>query len=152
MVYFLQPHQKFPQPLTLMINIFLILKFLEWFCNQITVFVWFFITFHLLCRTKATVTERKQDCSFLSSVKRCKGYSDIDDSVKKYLQKDILSHPHIIQSPIADFFVQVNLDDRNGVNKKESHQKCILQVLVCELYTYILKKDDTGFSMTYDAI
>ena len=51
---------------------------------------------------KLQALKAKQDFSFWSSAKHRKIFSKIDDSVKYYLQKWVISHPRVIQFPIAN--------------------------------------------------
>ena len=43
-----------------------------------------------------------EDCSFWSSAKRHKGFPKINDTVNYSIQKWIIYHPSVIQSPIAN--------------------------------------------------
>ena len=72
----------------------------------------------------------KQDCLFWSSVNRRKGFSKVVDSVKYDLQKWIISHPRVIQYPIAKDYITVMFDDGNVGVKTEPNQKVIIQVSV----------------------
>ena len=91
----------------------------------------------------------KQDFLYWSSAK-CRKILKIVDSVKSALQKWITSHPHVIQSPIANDYSKVKLAYGNGGANTELSHKLILQVSVCELHIYMLKKYSTRFSMAYD--
>ena len=55
----------------------------------------------------------KKDYSFRLSGKRRKGFSNINNSVKSYLQKWIIYHPNLIQSPIENDYITVKFDDGN---------------------------------------
>ena len=80
----------------------------------------------------------RKDRTFRSSVKYCKSFSNVDNSVKSALNKWILSHLHINQSPITNYDIQVKLYDGNGETETELRHKVIFQVPVCELH--ILQK------------
>ena len=56
----------------------------------------------------------------------------------------------MIQSPIENGCIKVELDDVNGGKKTELYQKVILQVSILKIHIEILKKGSTGFSMAYD--
>ena len=73
-------------------------------------------------------------------------FSNIDNSVKSALNKWILSHLHINQSPITNYNIQVKLYDGNGETETELRHKVIFQVPVCELH--ILQK---GFLCIIDS-
>ena len=78
-----------------------------------------------------------------------KGFLKINDSVKYYLEKWIISHPHVIQYPIESNCIEVKFDDGNRGVKTELSQKVILQLYVHELHIDMLNKYATGFSMEY---
>ena len=92
----------------------------------------------------------KNHCSFWSSTKHRKGFSNINDSVKYSLQNRIISHPRVVKYPIENDYITVKFDDVIRVVKNELHQKVILQVSVFELHIYMLKKYATWFSITYN--
>ena len=92
----------------------------------------------------------KDDCSYWSSAKLCKGFSKINDSVKSSLQKWIISHPPVIQFTIENYYIKVKVDGENGGAKIELCQKALLQVSVHGPHMDILKKYATGFSMSCD--
>ena len=56
----------------------------------------------------------------------------------------------MVQSPISNYYIKVKLDDRNGEEKNELHQKVFLLISVSELHIYMINKDSTGFPMEYD--
>ena len=56
----------------------------------------------------------KQDCSFWSSIKCRKILSKINNSVKSYVKKRIISYPHVIKYPIKNDYIAVNIDNGNG--------------------------------------
>ena len=92
----------------------------------------------------------KDDCSFWSSAKFCKVFSKINYSVNSSLQKWIIYHTHLIQSPIVNDYIKVKFDDRNGGVNNELCQKVFIQLSVHELQIYMLKQYATGFSIAYD--
>ena len=51
---------------------------------------------------KRRALKAKEDFSFWSSAKICKGLSKIIDGVKSFLQRGIICHPRLIQSPISN--------------------------------------------------
>ena len=55
----------------------------------------------------------KEDCHIWLSEKCHKCFSNINDSVKYYPQKRILYRPYLIQSPIANYYIKLKLDDGN---------------------------------------
>ena len=69
----------------------------------------------------------------------------MNDSVNYSLQKWIISHPHVIQYPIKNYFIAIKFDDGNGGVKTELRQKVIPQVSVRELHIYMLKNILLGF-------
>ena len=71
----------------------------------------------------------------------------MDDSVKSTLHRWVIFHTHVIQSPIANVYIKVNLVSLNGGPKTKQLQKVFLHVSIREIYKRILRKDDTGFSM-----
>ena len=87
----------------------------------------------------------KEDCLFCSSAKFCKGFSKIDNSVKPFLQKWIIYHPHVIQSPIAKYYITIRFDDGVRGVKIKLCQKVILQVSILELHIDMIKKMMLGF-------
>ena len=70
----------------------------------------------------------------------------INDSVKSSIQKGVLSHPHMIKSPIANDFITVKCYDRIRGVKTKLHQKVIILVSMRDLHIYMTKKG-SGFSM-----
>ena len=74
----------------------------------------------------------------------------MNDIVNSCLQRWIISHPHVIQSPIANYYITVKFDDGNGGVNTELFQKVLIHVSVCEQHINMFKKDATGFSMAYD--
>ena len=68
----------------------------------------------------------QKDCLFWSPVKHHKLFSKISDSVKSFLQKWVISHPHIIRYPIANDDITVQFYDVNRVVNTELRQKVIL--------------------------
>ena len=82
-----------------------------------------------------------------SSAKCSKGFSKLNDSVKSSLQKCIIYHPCVIQSPIENYYITVKSDDGIIVVQTEIRHKLLLQLSVRELHIEILEKDATGFSM-----
>ena len=63
---------------------------------------------------KQLALKAKEDSYFWSSENQHKGFSNIIDSIKYDLQKWILPHPHVIQYPIANDCIKVDLDSGNG--------------------------------------
>ena len=55
----------------------------------------------------------------------------------------------MIQSPIINDYIKVNLDDGNGGEKTELSHKILLQIYVLDLHIDMLNKYDTGFYMAY---
>ena len=55
----------------------------------------------------------------------------------------------MIQSPIENDYIKVNFYDGNGGANTEIRHKVLLQSSIHELHIYMLKKNDTGFSMAY---
>ena len=92
----------------------------------------------------------RQYCSFWSSAKSCKGCSKINHSFKSSLQKRIISYLHIIQSPIAYFYITFKFDDEIRVVSTKLRQKVLLQVYVPEIHMDMPKKEATGFSLSYN--
>ena len=92
-----QLHQKIPQLLTMVKNIFSILKCMEWFCQNITVFICFLYPRIFEAAQKWQV-KAKQD-SFWWYMKYCKGFSKIDDCVNSDLQKSIFISPTCYSYP-----------------------------------------------------
>ena len=107
----------------------------------------FVVSHHKICDVgpKLRALKAKQDSSFWSSVKYLKLFSKIDDLVKYFLQKLILSHPHLIQYPIANDFIQVDMDDGNGLTNMEVRQKVLFKVPVRELHMEMKNKYSYGF-------
>ena len=88
--------------------------------------------------------QAKQECYFWSSSEPHEGFSKINDSVKYLIQKWIISHPHVIQSPIVNNYIAVNVYyEIRGVNTE------LLHTVIIQVY-YQLKKDATEFYMSYD--
>ena len=77
------------------------------------------------------------------------GFSKIDDSVKYALQKWIISHSHVIQSTISNYYIKLKLDYENWGEKTELRQKVHLWLYVHDIHIGMQKKDDTGFSIAY---
>ena len=99
---------------------------------------------------KLMVLKAIKYCYFWSSEKRRQGFSNINDSVKYSLQKQILSYPYLINYPISNEHVKVMLDDINVEAKYKLHHK-VLQVPVLETHIIdMLKKYFTGFSIAYE--
>ena len=71
---------------------------------------------------KWRVLKSKQDCAFWSSEKYCGGFTNINDSVESDLQKWILSHPRVIQSPITNYYIKLKLYGKNRGTNTELHQ------------------------------
>ena len=69
----------------------------------------------------------------------------INDSVEYFLQKWIISHPHVIPFPIANEYIAVKFDYGNGGVKTGLHQKVRLQVSIRELHLVMQKKTLLGF-------
>ena len=81
----------------------------------------------------------KQDSLFWSSAKHRKLFSKINDDVNSSLQKWIISHTHLIQYPILNYYIKVKFYDVNGGVNTELHHKVLLQVSFPELHKYIIK-------------
>ena len=79
-----------------------------------------------------------------SVVNNCSEFNDI---VGYSLQKWIIPHPQMIQSPIANYYITVKLDGGNGGMDTELGHKVLFQASIYELHIDMLKKDATGFSM-----
>ena len=71
----------------------------------------FGVTYQNICNVgmKRRALKAKDDCSFCSSEKCSKGFSKLNGSVKSSLQKFIIYHPHVIQSPIENITLQLSL-------------------------------------------
>ena len=98
---------------------------------------------------KRRALKAKDDCSFWSSGKRRKGFSKINNSVKYSLQRWIIYHPRIIQYPIENDYITVKFDGVVRGVKTELRHKVLLRLSIPKLHIDMLKKDDTGFSMSY---
>ena len=97
---------------------------------------------------KLLVLKAIKYCYFWSSAKRRQGFSNIHNSVKSYLQKQILSYPYLINYPISNEHVKVMLDDINVEAKYKLHHKMLLQVPVLETHIIdMLKKYLLGFPL-----
>ena len=57
----------------------------------------------------------------------------------------IISHPHVIQSPVANKYSKVKFDGVNGRLKAELRQKVLLRVYVHEIHIDMLNKYANGF-------
>ena len=57
----------------------------------------------------------KQDSYFWLSVKLRRYFSNIEDCVKSAIHKWIISHPQVIQYPIYNDIIRLNIDGKNGV-------------------------------------
>ena len=68
----------------------------------------------------------KDNCSFWSSTKRHKGNLKINYTVKYFLQKWIISHPHVIKSSFENYYITVKFDDGIKVVKTELHHTVLL--------------------------
>ena len=87
----------------------------------------------------------KQDCSFWWYTKHRKGFSEINDSVNYYLQKWIVSHPHVIKYTTDNDYIEFKFNNGNvGVNN-ELLQKVLLRVSFRELHIDMLKNMLLGF-------
>ena len=62
----------------------------------------------------------------------------------------MISHPHVIQSPIVNYYITVNFDNGIRVVNAELFQKLLLQVSVRGLHIVMLKIYATSFSMEYN--
>ena len=62
----------------------------------------------------------------------------------------MISHPHVIPYPVANYDIKFKFDDGIRVAKTEIRQKVLLQVYISEPHIDMLKKDATRFSMAYD--
>ena len=89
---------------------------------------------------KRRALKSNDNSSFWSSAKRHKVFTKIDNSVKSSLQKWIIYHTHLIQSPIKNYYVTVKFDDGIRIVKIELHHKVLLQVSVHELHINMIKK------------
>ena len=56
----------------------------------------------------------KKYCSFWSSAKHHKYFSKINNSIKSAPQKWIISHSHVIQYPIVNYYIKVDFYYGNG--------------------------------------
>ena len=56
----------------------------------------------------------------------------------------------MIQYTISNVYIKLKLNERSRGWKTELHHKVLLRVSVHELHIYMLKKDATEFSMSYD--
>ena len=75
----------------------------------------------------------KQNLFVWASAKRCKIFSKINNSVKNYLQKWIISHPCVIKYPIPNDYITVKFYDGNREVNTELLQKVLIQVSVRKL-------------------
>ena len=89
---------------------------------------------------KVRALKAKYYCFLLSSAKCFKGFSKINDSFNYFLQKWIISHPHLIQFPFANDYITVKFNGLIRVVMIELSQKVLLQISVSELHTDMLKK------------
>ena len=64
-----------------------------------------------------------------------KGNSKIDDQVKKSHYNYIMRNPQVVQSPIVNYFLKVNID---GHTKTQLVPKLLLQVSVRELHNSLV--------------
>ena len=81
----------------------------------------------------------KDDCSFWSSAKLCKGLSKINDSSKSSLRKWIIYHPYVIKYHIKNDCIVVKFYDIIRRVNTELRQKVLLQVSLRELHTDMQK-------------
>ena len=75
---------------------------------------------------KRRALKSKQDYSFLSSAKRRKELKN--DNIRYYLQKWIISHPHVIKFTISNDYITIKFDNINvnrGV-RTELYQNVLL--------------------------
>ena len=79
---------------------------------------------------KRQVLKAKAGCSFWSYAKYCKGLKKINDSVKSSLQRWIIPHPHVIKSPMKNYYITVKFNYGIKGEKTKIRQKEILQVSV----------------------
>ena len=79
---------------------------------------------------KPRALKAKDGCSFWSYAKRPKRLSKINDSAKYFLQKWIISHPHVNQYVIVNVYSTVTFDNRIRGIKTELRQKmCFIEYL-----------------------
>ena len=64
-------------------------------------------------------TESKKIFSLWLSAKFPIGFSRVNDCVKYELQKILLSHTHVIESPISNDYIELKLYEGNGREKTE---------------------------------
>ena len=84
---------------------------------------------HLVfCTGKLLMLELNGGCLKLNKIvnfghlKNLVNFSNINDIFKSALQKWILSHPRVIQSPITNYYIKLKLYGKNRGTNTELHQ------------------------------
>ena len=71
-----------------------------------------------------------------------KGHSKIDEQIKKSLYNWIMHHPQVVQSPIENDFIKVNMD---GYTEPKIVPKFLLHVSIRELHnSLVIDTDNRG--------
>ena len=68
--------------------------------------------------------------------------------MKSDLQREVISHPHVIYSPIANYFIEINLYDENGGKNTKLHL-CIIPVSGMCSMTELLGGDVPNYVSDY---
>ena len=70
-----------------------------------------------------------------------KGYSKINENIKRNLYAWITHHPQVVQSPISNYCLEVMLDDQKEL---QLVPKFLLQVSVRELHNSLVSDTNNG--------